>query len=75
MLSQTGTLAVGPGHPIRLTQDELALVLNADPELSDPNDAAERAVHELVGAGLIYRDGRFLAPTRAALYFERPSGE
>ena len=58
-------------HPIRLTMDELILVLHADPERGDPEDAGQRAVRELVGAGLIHREGRFLAPTRAALYFER----
>ncbi len=58
-------------HPARLTLGELSLVLYADPRLDDPQDAAERAVRELVGAGLVHRDGRFLAPSRAALYFER----
>ena len=53
-------------HPTRLTMDELILVLHAD-----PGDAAQRAVRELVGAGLIHREGRFLTPTRAALYFQR----
>ncbi len=62
-------------HPTRLTLGELSLVLNADPRLDDPDDAAERAVRELVGAGLIHKDGRFLAPSRAALYFERLRGE
>ena len=56
-------------HPIRLTMDELILVLHADPERGDPKDAAKRAVRELVGAGLIHREGRFLSPSRAALYF------
>lgn len=58
-------------HPTRLTLGELSLVLNADPRLSDPDDAAKCAVRELVGAGLVHQDGRFLAPSRAALYFER----
>jgi predicted transcriptional regulator len=58
-------------HPIRLTADELALVLNAFIDQGHPGDAAERAVRELVGAGLVHRDGRFLAPSRAALYFSR----
>ena len=62
-------------HPTRLTLGELSLVLNADTRLDDPDDAAERAVRELVGAGLIHQDGRFLAPSRAALYFERLRGE
>lgn len=62
-------------HPTRLTLGELSLVLNADPRLDDPDDAADRAVRELVGAGLIHQDGRFLAPSRAALYFERLRAE
>jgi len=56
-------------HPTRLTMDELILVLHADPERGDPEDAGTRAVRELVGAGLVHREGRFLAPSRAALYF------
>lgn len=56
-------------HPTRLTVDELILVLHADPERGDPEDAAGRAVRELVGAGLMYHEGRFLSPSRAALYF------
>jgi hypothetical protein len=56
-------------HPARLTVDELILVLHADPERGDPEDAGKRAVRELVGAGLVHREGRFLAPSRAALYF------
>ncbi len=58
-------------HPSRLTMDELILVLCADPDRGDPKDAGQRAVFELVGAGLVHRDGSFLAPTRAALYFQR----
>jgi hypothetical protein len=56
-------------HPTRLTVDELILVLHADPKRGDPEDAAGRAVRELVGAGLMHREGRFLSPSRAALYF------
>jgi hypothetical protein len=58
-------------HPIRLTMDELILVLCADPDRADPEDAGKRAVCELVGAGLVHRDGGFLTPTRAAIYFQR----
>ena len=56
-------------HPTRLTMDELILVLHADPDRSDPEDAGTRAVRELVGAGLLHREGRFVAPSRAAIYF------
>jgi hypothetical protein len=55
-------------HPSQLTIPELSLALNADPGF-DSNDAVERAVRELVGAGLLYCSGRFVLPTRAALYF------
>lgn len=55
-------------HPTRLTMEELILVLHADPERGDPEEAAAQAVRELVGSGVIHRDGRFLSPTRAALY-------
>jgi hypothetical protein len=51
--------------------DELILVLCADSDRGDPQDAGWRAVAELVGAGLVHRDGNFIAPTRAALYFHR----
>ena len=57
-------------HPIHLTMDELILVLHADSSRGDPVDAGQRAVRELVGAGLVYRDGPFLYPSRAALYFD-----
>jgi len=58
-------------HPAQLTMDELVLVLHADPDNGDPENVARRAVNELVGAGLVNRHGRFLSPTRAALYFWR----
>ncbi len=57
-------------HPIHLTMPELALVLHGDIDLFEPRDAADRAVQELVGAGLVHRQGRFMVPTRAALYFD-----
>jgi hypothetical protein len=56
-------------HPTRLTTDELILLLHADPERGDPEDAGKRAVGTLVGAGLVHEEGRFLSPSRAALYF------
>jgi hypothetical protein len=57
-------------HPSQLTIPELSLALNADPGF-DSDDAVERAVRELVGAGLIYCCGGFVLPSRAALYFAR----
>jgi hypothetical protein len=56
-------------HPIRMTLDELILVMHADPETDDPGVATKDAIRELVSAGLVNREGRHLSPTRAALYF------
>jgi hypothetical protein len=55
----------------QLTADDICLVLHADPDRANPNDEGERAVQELIGAGLVHRHGRLVTPSRAALYFER----
>jgi hypothetical protein len=55
-------------HPSQLTIPELSLALNADPGF-DSDDAVERAVRELVGAGLLRCGEGFVLPTRPALYF------
>jgi hypothetical protein len=57
-------------HPARLTIPELSRVLNADGGDLDNGDAVERAIRELVGAGLLECDGAYVVPTRAALYFD-----
>jgi hypothetical protein len=57
-------------HPSQLTIPELSGALNADPGF-DTDDAVERAVRELVGAGLLHCEGALIVPTRAALYFAR----
>jgi len=51
-------------HPKPLTTRELARQIGRD-------DAVERAVAELVGVGLIERDGDSVRPTKAAVHFER----
>jgi hypothetical protein len=58
-------------HPSQLTIPEASLALNADPGGFSNDDAVERAIRELVGAGLLYCQDRFVLPTRAALYFAR----
>ena len=58
-------------HPTRLTQGELTRALAEDPEDFAQRDAIVRAVGELVVAGLLHRDGAFVAPTRAALHFDQ----
>jgi hypothetical protein len=58
-------------HPDRLTSAELSLALTGCPPDFDRRDAIERALAELASAGLIHRDGVFVAPSRPALYFNR----
>lgn len=59
-------------HPDRLTIPQVSLAMNAKPGGgSEPGDAIERAIRELVGAGLLYCQGGYVLPTHAALYFER----
>jgi hypothetical protein len=57
-------------HPAQLTVAELSLALNDRDDFAR-GDAVERAVRELVGAGLLHCQGGFVLPTRAALYFDR----
>ena len=57
-------------HPDHLTIPELSLALNADPGF-DSDDAVERAIRELVGAGLLHCRGGLVVPTRAALRFDQ----
>jgi hypothetical protein len=58
-------------HPTQLTLDELTLILHGDMDCVDPEDAARRAVRDLVGAGLVRRLDQLVLPTRAALCFAR----
>lgn len=56
-------------HPQALTLDELVRELTAaSPEFCE-QDRIERAVRDLVGGGLIHRDGARVFPTRAAVLF------
>lgn len=58
-------------HPDRFTIPELSRAMNAGPAEFESEDAVERAVRELVGAGLFHCCAGFVLPTRAALYFWR----
>jgi len=58
-------------HPTRLTISEVAQALYGNPDDFKTDDAVERAIRDLVGTGLLYCQGRFVLPTRAALYFSR----
>lgn len=59
-------------HPDRLTIPQVSRAMNAKPGGgSEPGDAVERAIRELVGAGLVRCEGGYVVPTGAALYFHR----
>lgn len=58
-------------HPNQLTVAEVSRALNHGPVEFEAEDAVERAVRELVGAGLLRCAEGFVQPTRAALYFSR----
>jgi hypothetical protein len=62
-------------HPDQLTVSELTReVARAGADFSE-GDAIERAVRDLVAAGLLHRQGEAIRPTRAALRFERLNGD
>jgi len=56
-------------HPTRLTVEELNREFTAGRQGFAERDAVERAVRDLVAAGLLHRGAEFIAPTRAALRF------
>jgi hypothetical protein len=59
-------------HPDRLTIPQVSRAMNTKPGGgSESGDAVERAIRELVGAGLLRCEGGYVVPTRAALYFHR----
>ena len=58
-------------HPDRFTIPEVSRVMNAGETGFDSEDAVERAIVRLVGAGLLHCCGGYVLPTRAALYFWR----
>jgi predicted transcriptional regulator len=51
-------------HPAAVTIEELAR------ELGESGDALERAVRDLVAAGLLHRSEALVLPSRAALRFD-----
>jgi hypothetical protein len=56
-------------HPAQLTVKEISLALYGEAADFRHADAVERAVGELVGAGLLRRSGGLVSVSRAARYF------
>jgi hypothetical protein len=58
-------------HPDRLSDTELQREMLAGTDDFSRNDAHDRAVRDLVAAGLLRHDGDSVIPTRAAMHFDR----
>jgi hypothetical protein len=56
-------------HPVLVTLAELVREVAGESTDFAERDAVERAVRDLVGAGLVHRHDAFVVPTRAALRF------
>lgn len=57
-------------HPTQLTLSELIReMVPGEADFRD-RDGIERAVRDLAGVGLLYREGDSIRPTRAALRFD-----
>ena len=57
-------------YPERLTIPALSRVLSEENSDLEGDDAVERTVRELVGAGLLECQAEVVLPTRTALYFD-----
>jgi hypothetical protein len=55
-------------QPAQVTMAEIELALNSGSRTFAERDAIERALLELVGQGLLHRQGDFFLPSRPARY-------
>jgi len=62
-------------HPAAVALEDLARELGTDAGSFAEQDALERAVRDLCGAGLLHRNGPLLLPSRAALRFDELLGD
>jgi len=56
-------------HPVLVTAAELLREVGGESPGFAETDAIERALRDLIGAGLLHEHGKFVVPTRAALRF------
>lgn len=61
-------------HPTALTVEELIRELDPGRDSFSGQDAVERAVRDLAGAGLLRQSDALVLPTRAALRFDELLG-
>lgn len=61
-------------HPALVTFEELLREVASEPEDFAQRDAIDRAVRDLVTAGLAHRNGEFVIPSHAALRLDRLLG-
>lgn len=61
-------------HPVQTSLEELLREFDQGSGDAAQRDAVERAVHDLIGSGLLQRSGRLVLPTRAALHFDELLG-
>ena len=61
-------------HPTAVTVEELIRELDPSRDSFGRQDAVERAVRDLAGAGLLHRSESLVLPTRAALRFDELLG-
>lgn len=57
-------------HPAQLTVEEIVREFANDPEDFGQRDQVERAVGDLVRAGLLHRNGDFAVPALPAVHFD-----
>lgn len=61
-------------HPVQTSLDELLREFDQGSGDVTQRDAVERAVRDLIGSGLLRRNGDLVLPTRAALRFDELLG-
>lgn len=57
-------------HPAQLTVEELVREFADDPDDFEQRDRVQLAIADLVRAGLLHRNGRFVVPALAAVHFD-----